>query len=247
MPDLSVLLTLPEHRMDIFRKQIPPSKSWPIYEFPALQLSAYHDPEFAWSEIDRYDLIILSSAFAVERLHDEMGTLLSSRIAVIGPSVKEAVERNGGEVLYQAQKHSLWNLCLEMLEKGILQNGQKVLLTSPVEHEEIYELLRKEGIIFRNLKLYAIQTNSHPKWFALENFLSSTSDTKIICLTSSAGVKSFRDLCACISPEIQLVCLGDSTLKTAQRLFGGHECIKSKENSYESMIKAIEDASYIQD
>lgn len=242
---LSLLLALPSHKISYFNKLLLDHKiDCETFAFPVIQLQP-EDIEIEEDFVRSFDWIIFTSSYGAEAFFLKTNIHQKDlKVATVGPSVSSVVKENNFSVSLQSNIFNSQSLAKELKEQDLIQGNKFLLVTGNKSNSQVLikEIQNNKGHI-EQLIVYKSLPESNSNWVNLSDFIESSSSSKLVCLSSPEGVKSFHSIIDSkgiqLPNELELVCLGPATQQTASQLLPKLKSHCPEEYSYNGMIGVL--------
>lgn len=222
-----------------------------VLEFPVIKTVDPEDwgpADSAIHNLEVYDWVVFSSANAVYRFFDRMGThdfdarqLAGCRVAAVGPSTAKHLESRGIRADYVPDDDFRAEGLIEGFAERGVGSGSRVLVPRALEAREIFpEALRENGAIVDVVPVYRTVTgDGDPDVLAH----MAARDVDVVTFTSPSTVRSFLELVADnpardVFETVALASIGPVTSDEARRQGLGVD-IEAGEHTVPGLVDAI--------
>jgi uroporphyrinogen-III synthase len=214
-----ILITRPRDRANTFAAALQAQGAQPVY-FPTIQIVPVEDTtclDRALTHLDKYDWLVLTSANAVEAVHERLNALEIQpaspplKVAAIGPKTAAALEARGVSPDFMPSEH-ISEAILPGL--GELQEKWVLLPLADIAHEGLPKAIQDAGGVSHVVTAYHNTVPAAPDPEGLANiqagvdvitFTSGSTAHNFVALTQNGGLDPFHlpgnPIVACIGPK----------------------------------------------
>lgn len=183
-------------------------------------VSYEHDPHIAeiFADMASYTMIVLTSQngagsffHLLQNLHIDVRKLAGIRFAVIGSATAKVLQDHG--IYADLVPETFSSKCLaEMIIRHKAEKEKLLLLRAERASSELPELLSRQGIPFRDVKLYDVKCGQPAQPREIH--------TDFVVFGSSSEAADLYHQGYTLSADTTAICLGRSTESTIQKLYG---------------------------